>query len=342
VGDRERFSIVIATHNRSALLAGTLESLASMTTPGRWEAIVVDNASTDDTRAVVARFSRTFPARLTYLAEPVPGKYRAVNRGVLAAVGEIIAATDDDALVGQDWLDRADEGFRRFRCDFVGGPVKPIWGAPPPAWLSETSGLHGKIIALQDHGREPREYGCAISWPLGVNVAYRRDVFERVGLFDPDLGRIAGTLRNQAQREWHLRARTVGVRGYYLPDMQVRHHVPVERLTRAYFRRWCYWHGISRVLLSRRGGYCLEEPDTRDRSSSENAGAAARPLLEKAMRSAAALAWHSVRGERAAALTHELRLCFFAGVARESMADRWLPWSMRRSRLATRATAAKV
>jgi glycosyltransferase involved in cell wall biosynthesis len=100
--DRVRFSVVIATHNRSALLARTLESLASVTTRRPWEAIVVDNASTDDTRAVVGRLGRTFPARLKYVAEPVPGKYGALNRGVLAAAGEIIAATDDDALVGPD------------------------------------------------------------------------------------------------------------------------------------------------------------------------------------------------------------------------------------------------
>jgi glucosyl-dolichyl phosphate glucuronosyltransferase len=311
-----RSSVVIATHNRADCLVETLHNFRRQTTRQPWELIVVDNASTDTTAAVVHELGRTFPVPLKYVFEPIPGKYRALNRGIRLASGRVVAATDDDALVAPDWLEQAERAFERLQCDFVGGPVRPIWGGPRPEWLPEKSGLHWKIIALQDHGLETREYGCGISWPLGVNVAYRRDAFERAGLFDPDLGRVAGTLRNQAQREWHLRARAAGLRGFYVPGLVVQHHVPASRLTRNYFRRWCYWHGISRVLLARRSGCSLEDPDSPIEQRPDTMLAA---LIGKALLSMRSFAWRSLRGETAVAFEHELWLWFFAGVARESM-----------------------
>jgi glucosyl-dolichyl phosphate glucuronosyltransferase len=312
-----RSSVVIATYNRADFLAETLRHFTRQTTRRPWELIVVDNASTDATAAVVHELAGSFPVPLTYAFEPIPGKYRALNRGIRLASGGIIAATDDDALVAPDWLEQAVSALERLQCDFVGGPVRPIWGGPRPEWLPEQSGLHWKVIALQDHGTETREYGRGISWPLGVNVAYRRDAFERAGLFDPDLGRIAGTLRNQAQREWHLRARAAGLRGFYVPALVVEHHVPASRLTRNYFRRWCYWHGISRVILAKRSGCSLEDPD-----SGVRAPGVTPMLVGKALLAMRSFAWRTLRGDEALAFEHELWLWFLAGAARESMRGR--------------------
>jgi hypothetical protein len=152
-------------------------------------------------------------------------------------------------------------------------------------------------------------------------------VFERVGLFDNRLGRKTGTLRNQAQREWHLRARALGVRGFYLPDMVVHHLVKTERLTKQYFRRWLYWHGISRAMLYQCGGFDMEEPEL-ERSPHAGArqiGGVPVPLIRKAVRSLRSTMWRSVRGDAALAFKHELWLCFFAGIVRQRWNDRKLP-----------------
>jgi glycosyltransferase involved in cell wall biosynthesis len=71
-------SVVITTHNRSALLARTLASVAGLTYHGTWEVIVVDNNCTDSTRQVVADARAAFPAPLHYLFEAEPGKYAAL------------------------------------------------------------------------------------------------------------------------------------------------------------------------------------------------------------------------------------------------------------------------
>ena len=254
-------SVIIATANRAADLRDTLENLARIHRPGTVELIVVDNCSTDDTKQVVDHAAAWYPFPVHYLFEQEQGKYAALNSGIKAARGAVIAATDDDARFEPDWLERAVAGLRDHECEFVGGRVLPIWRGPKPLWLNERSSLHAKVIAILDHGSAVREFGRGISWPLGVNVAYRRETFDRLGLFDNRLGRKTGTLRNQAQREWHLRARAFGARGFYLPDMVVHHLVAAARLEKQYFRRWLYWHGISRALLFKHGGFDMEEPE---------------------------------------------------------------------------------
>jgi len=42
-----------------------------------------------------------------------------------------------------------------------------------------------------------------------------------------------------------------GARGFYRPDLVIHHYVAPERVTRGYFRRWCFWHGVSLGLLAR-------------------------------------------------------------------------------------------
>jgi glycosyltransferase involved in cell wall biosynthesis len=310
-----RFTVLICTHNRRDYLADTLAVLSEVRTAQSWEVIVVDNNSTDGTRDLVRAAAATFPVDLRYVFEETLGKYAALNTGIRAARGEIIAATDDDARVDPLWLDRAAAALEQYRCDFVGGPVTPLWEGPPPDWLDATRPLVQKVIAILDYGDAGREFGVGIGWPLGVNVAYRREVFQRVGFFDPALGRKAGTLRSQSQREWHLRARAAGIRGFYTPDMRVQHRVVTTRLKRGYFRWWYYWHGISRGTLYYRRGFDIEEPERMqyDRPLPEFLGVPLR-LWVKAFYMLRSYAWRSLRGQGKSSFEYELWLCFFAGV----------------------------
>jgi glycosyltransferase involved in cell wall biosynthesis len=320
-------SIIICTVDRAGDLRETLTSLSAVRTPGPTELLVMDNGSIDRTRAVVEEASRWYPFPLRYHFVAEQGKYAALNQGIKASSGKLIVATDDDARFEVDWLEKAVDGLIQYGCDFVGGPVRPIWGGPCPAWLDERDGMDTKVIALLDHGAAVREFGRGISWPLGVNVAYRRDAFERVGFFDNRLGRTAGTLRNQAQREWHLRGRAAGLRGMYLPDMVVHHLVPRERLNKRYFRRWMYWHGISRAMLYRYAGIDMEEPEleTPPHAGGGRIAGVPRHLFTKAARSVRSLVWHTLRGNQSTAFDHEVWLCFFAGIVRQRWRDRRIP-----------------
>ncbi|MEE8471432.1 MAG: glycosyltransferase family A protein [Dehalococcoidia bacterium] len=92
-----RVSAIICTHNRSDYLRQAIQSLADQTLPTeQYEVIVVDNGSTDNTRAVVEGFDHI--ANLRYVYEPILGLSQARNTGWQNARGEYIAFMDDDAI----------------------------------------------------------------------------------------------------------------------------------------------------------------------------------------------------------------------------------------------------
>ena len=321
-----KYSVVIATHNRAGDLRGTLESLAMLRTPRAWEVVVVDNNSTDDTPQVVRELAPSYPAPLRYLFEKVPGRSAALNTGIAAALGSVIVTTDDDVRVEPDWLEQAGHAIDALRCDYVGGRVLPIWGGPRPSWLPDRPSRHWAVIALLDCGREPMEFTSRM--PLGVNMAFRREVFERVGGWDPRVGRKAGTLLGQEVREWCIRARARGVRGCYAPELVLRHIIPASRLNKEYFRRWFYWRGISRALLYQQQGLDMESPqETRiDFSHVRHVAGVPKYLFRTAARNAMAMVTSAARGDAMASFEHELWLCMFAGILRQRWRDRRRPF----------------
>ena len=245
-------TVLIATYNRAAFLDQTLTSLAQMhVSPAlEWDAIVVDNNSADDTRQVVERHIGQFPVRLAYLFAAQQGRSSALNAGIAQAQGAVLAFTDDDVRLAEGWLDAAATPLLGSDASLMysGGPVRPIWGGPRPVWLDERGNLGGPI-AVMDHGSRAFVFEDDHKTPLGVNMAVRRSLIERIGGFRPDLGRNGKALLGQEQAEFFYRSRQAGARGLYVPEMVLDHVVPASRLTRTYFRKWWYWKGVSHARV---------------------------------------------------------------------------------------------
>jgi len=241
-------SVLICTYNRADLLGEMLQSLTTVQSARTWDVIVVDNNSSDRTREVVETFATSFPVPLRYVFEARQGKSHALNTGIELSRGEIIVFTDDDVRVGPAWLDAACDTLDQQRdLDYTGGPVRPIWGAPPPRWLDQTRGDLWGTLAILDYGASPFVFEERHRVPLGANMAVRRTLIDRIGGFDPSLGRRGRSLLGQEQAEFFARSRFSGARGAYVPEMELDHHVPHTRLTKQYFRRWWYWKGVSRA-----------------------------------------------------------------------------------------------
>ena len=312
-------TVLICTFNRAGYLDRTLASLARTSAPGLgWDVIVVDNNSSDDTRAVVQNWIPRFPVALRYLFEPRQGKSNALNSGMREARAAVIAFTDDDVLVEPGWLESAVRPLLdRADIDYTGGPVRPIWSAPRPQWL-DIKGNLGGVIAVKDHGPEPFIFETAQKTPLGVNMAVRRTLVERVGGFRPDLGRNGRSLLGQEQAEFFYRTRQAGARGLYVPEMVLDHVVADARLTRKYFRRWWYWKGVSHARVHQLHGRTELGIDL-DRV----------PTLLGVPRFIVAGAFRHLRSYLSAALTHDpesrtehwLALAYCLGYARERVAS---------------------
>jgi hypothetical protein len=212
--------------------------------------------------------------------------------------------------------------------------VLPIWGGPRPAWLPNHGGKQWAVIALLDYGEQPIEFGARV--PLGVNMAFRRAAFDAAGLFDPNTGRKAGTLLGQEVREWCIRARAAGVRGFYVPEMSLEHRIPADRLCKKYFRRWFYWRGISRAMLYERAGLDMEAPERTalDFSTVPHIAGVPRYLYRKALASAVSWLRATLKRDQLAAFDHEVWLWFFAGIVKQR-------WTDHRGRVVARPATAK-
>ena len=166
--------------------------------------------------------------------------------------GSVLAFTDDDVRVVRGWLDAARGAAARPdpSLAYTGGPVRPIWEADPPAWLDLTRGDLWGTIAIQNHGDAPFVYEEARKVPLGANMAVRRDVFARSAASGRISGAAAdGWCSDRKCRSCCCAPDGAGLRGLYVPAMQVHHHMPASRLTRQYFRRWWFGKGVSRAAL---------------------------------------------------------------------------------------------
>ena len=306
-------TVLIATYNRAALLDETLTWLARTRVPGEllWEVIVIDNNSTDTTRMVIERHATTFPVPLQYLFERRQGRSSALNAGIAAARGVVLAFTDDDVRVAEGWLAAAVTPLLKEDVAYAGGPVRPIWEVPPPAWLDLTRGDLWGTIAIQDHGNEPLSYEEARRVPLGANMAVRRDVFSVTGGFRADLGRSGGRLvMGQEVPEWLIRARRAGFSGRYVPAMEVHHHIPRARLTKRYFRRWWFGKGVSRAALEQM------QPVTDlgiDLRLTPHIAGLPRFMYGTLLRDAWAWVRETVRRRPAAAFRHAMGVVYFAG-----------------------------
>lgn len=316
-------SVLICTWNRAALLAETLASIAQLHVPPdiRWEVVVVDNNSTDDSQQVVDRLAAGFPVPLRYVFEPRQGKSAAMNNGLRSSTGSIIAFADDDVRVGREWLASLVRAFREQPdIAYAGGPVDPIWEAPCPAWFERTDKVLWGTLAILDYGPEPFVFEARQKIPLGANFAVRRSLVDAIGPFDPALGRDSGrVLLGQELPEFFARARAAGLRGVYLPEMRVQHHVPARRLRPAYFRRWWYGKGVSRARMEAMHPVTELGLDLREVAT---IGGIPRFLFGSALRDAARWAAALITRDQGRRFVAETQLCYFGGQVRERLRQR--------------------
>ena len=308
-------TVLICTYNRASFLGETLDSLArSRVCRVRWDVIVVDNNSSDETRQVVMSRVGPFPVALEYLFEPRQGKSHALNTGLRATTSAYVLFTDDDVRVTDGWVDASCRAMLDdASIDYTGGPVRPIWEQPCPAWLDQERADLWGTLAILDYGPEPFVFEERRRVPLGANMAVRRALIDRVGGFDPELGRRGDSLLGQEQAEFFCRTRAVGARGLYEPAMALHHHVPAKRLTKDYFRRWWYWKGVSKSRLERR--HPITELGV-DLTDVPTIAGVPRFLLGSALRDAARWLGASISGNTVERARREMMLCYFAGYVR--------------------------
>jgi glycosyltransferase involved in cell wall biosynthesis len=321
---RPTATVLICTYNRADLLGETLDSLALSRTDGLgWNVLVVDNNSTDDTYDAVASRVANFPVELRYVFEGHQGKSNALNTGLAETDAAIIVFTDDDVRVGEEWLEAACRPMLEDpSIAYTGGPVLPLWESPCPSWLDQRRSDLWGTLAILDYGPDPFIFEERRRVPLGANMAVRRTLIERIGGFDPALGRRGQSLLGQEQAEFFCRSRAIDARGLYVPEMSLQHHVPARRLTRAYFREWWYWKGVSRARLEQR--HAVTELGI-DLTTVPRIAGVPRFMFGSAVRSMIGWVLALVMFDRIGRMRHEAMLYYFFGYANAVRTDRRAP-----------------
>ena len=193
-------TVILCTYNRCASLSRALDSLAASKLPGSllWEILIVDNNSNDSTREVARQFCDRYPGRFRYLFEPSPGKSYALNAGIENATGKILAFTDDDVVVEQDWLQNLTASLNGDVWAGSAGRTLPERKFSPPHWIPRKGIYALAPLAVFDRGTEPFQLA---ETPFGNNMAYQKAMFEKYGGFRTDLGPCAGSLEAQKSED---------------------------------------------------------------------------------------------------------------------------------------------
>ncbi|HXW04151.1 MAG TPA: glycosyltransferase [Vicinamibacterales bacterium] len=223
-------SVIVPVFNNAGPLRDCLRALREQTlASGQYEIIVVDNGSTDDSAAV----ARQHPD-VRVVSEPRPGSYAARNRGVALARGRLLAFTDSDCRPDRDWLAAGTSAAsERPRLIVAGRVVIGCRDAARPTAVE----LYEAFTALDQ--RRFVEHG---GFGATANLFVARDVFDRVGGFDP-------ALRSGGDVEWCQRAVASGHTLRFAPDVRVSH--PARRTLRELHEKVARTIGGAQALRGR-------------------------------------------------------------------------------------------
>ena len=246
-------SVILCTYNRERYLYNVLHSLA-VGTCRDYEIVLVNNNSTDGTEAECRRFQADHPdVAFRYCIESQQGLSYARNRGIRESQGEVLVYVDDDALVNPEYLQTYADFFRQHpETMAAGGPILPQYdGCEEPLWMSHYT--RQLVTGKLDLGSREREFPNG-AFPGGGNAAYRKEVFDQVGLFNVELGRKGNSLIGAEEKDLFDKMTSRGIRFYYLPTAILYHLIPPKKLTDDYFNRLTYSIGVSERYRTRQIG----------------------------------------------------------------------------------------
>lgn len=244
------YTVALCTHNHADRLARTLADLSRIRSPERaWELVIIDNASTDATPAVLERHSWPEGWQVRVLREEKLGLSNARNRAIREAQGEYILFMDDDETPEPDWLQAYERVIVTENPDAVGGRIEVLFeDSDRPSWMEdELLGFVGRL----DHGPAARRLTDPKTPIFGGNFGFRVGVFDTIGGFDPILGRKGGSNVGGEDTEIYKRMLNLGCRVWWVPEAVIHHRIQAWKLSRKYFLDLHYRQGQMEGMIKR-------------------------------------------------------------------------------------------
>jgi glycosyltransferase involved in cell wall biosynthesis len=243
-------SIVICCYNSAQRLPRTLAHLAvqQVRKTLKWEVIIVDNASLDNTGEIAVKTWNTIPAApLRVVPEPRSGLVFARNRGLVEAKYDIVSFVDDDNWVCPEWVQLAYEVMNEAPdLGACGGLSEAVCEVKPPIWFEDNRSSY----AIGPHGLMPGDITNTRGWLWGAGLSVRKPAWQQLvsNGFSPLLiDRQGKKLGAGADSELCLALRLAGWRLWYDPRLRFQHFLPAQRLKWTYLRKLHRGFGASTV-----------------------------------------------------------------------------------------------
>jgi len=241
-------SIIICTYNREKYIYKTLESIAKNDfSIEKFEVVLINNNSTDGSEAACRHFQQNFPKiNFRYFIETNQGLSFARNRGIAEAKGELLVFLDDDSFVEADYLINLENYLKEYP-DMIafGGKITPLFeNGITPDWLSKWS---YSWVAAINLGSDVKLF-TGNTYPIGANMGFKKDYFEKYGSFDTSLGRSKKNMIGGEEKDIFNRCNRKFEKIYYFPNIKVMHVIPENRTTKEYIIKLGLGAGISEKL----------------------------------------------------------------------------------------------
>lgn len=238
-------SVIIPTKNRSRRVADLLDSLSMQEKVSfNWEVIVVDNDSSDDTKAITEKKISELGINIRYVLEKKFGLHAGRHRGAWEAKGRFIGLLDDDMILASTWLNGVSlvmDGT----ADAVVGRILPKWEADPPSWLKEmiVGGEFG-YLGILDLGDTVKKVDPQMVFG-GNSFLPRAMVFELGGYHPDGVPNDLLRFRGDGESAFMMKFRDRGYTSYYDPSATAYHIIEPSRMTIEYLCKRAYNQGIS-------------------------------------------------------------------------------------------------
>jgi glucosyl-dolichyl phosphate glucuronosyltransferase len=246
-------SVIICTYNRERFLAESLISVANQHYPDdSYELILINNASTDSTAQIAIDFAKNYPqVPFHCFMETNQGLSHARNRGIAEAQGDVLVFIDDDIRLNPGYLSEISKFYKdNLSAMSTGNTIIPDYINKEPEWmcvyLAPLVGYHAwSKTVVQYSGKR---------FPVGASMAFRKEVFQKIGGFNTELGRKGKVLAGNEEKDMFFRMRSAGMNCWFLPHVVLYHIIDDLRLTEEYVRKQATGVGLSERIRIRNSG----------------------------------------------------------------------------------------
>ena len=224
-------SVIVCTYNRDKILRKCVDGiLKNSYSKERYEIIIIDNNSSDNTRLICEEIIYKYK-NVRYAFEGQTGLSAARNKGIKEAKGDILVFIDDDAFMNENYLQEVQSFFDENKnVVFAGGKINPIWNVEKPKWFTDD---FASIIGETLYGDIDRKLNYPES-PLGGNMIFRSSIFDIIGGFNVDLGIKGEKLYLGEENEICRKIVNLGYDVYYISNAIVDHIVHENKVNQRY------------------------------------------------------------------------------------------------------------